>query len=635
MIIRLRENSLMLQSIRNNSQGLLAKIFVGFIVFVFAIFGLDSIVGTIVNTNSTVSVNGVAIDELAIESEAQGIRENFLSSLGAQVDIPTIDTMQFRERAINNLIERQLLIQAAFANGMLISAATLDREIAQTSDFQVDGVFNNVRAQALLASFGYTPASYRASRQQQGLLNQMLTAYTVSSFATPKELENLARINEEKRNFRYIRIDAKNLAEIQVVSEEEVSEYYDANSALFMQRERVSLEYLELNKNDLLTQILVTDDQIQAQYDIEISTIKALTERRASHILLQAIANETEKAMGQAELIKSRIDAGESFEDLAAEFSIDTGSAQYGGDVGYTTGETFAEEFEAALSQLEIGQVSRPIGTQFGIHLIKLTEIIEGEVVSIEESRDRIQRELQDQAVEDVYVSRAEELSNLSFESIDLQEPADILDLAIQTTVLFDNTGGLGIASDIGVINAAFSSDVLEGLNSELIALDESRSVVVRMLELRGPELRTVEEVSSEVESTLRMQKAERQALSLGEAFLTNLNNDQNIDNLLAVQGLDWSGGQNLSRTSSGLDPEIMQMIFAIYKPDEDSVLQGKQLTSGDFIIVELLEILPGSLQEMSEDNQLALQSYLMQLSANSDFNAYMSGIQSKADIER
>jgi peptidyl-prolyl cis-trans isomerase D len=154
----------MLQTIRNNSQGFLAKIFVGFVIFIFAIFGLNSLV-TYVNTESTVSVNGVAIDEVAIESEAQRITQDLLSSLGAQIDISSIDTTQFREQAINNLIERELVLQTALENGMLISSIALDRDIARTPEFQVDGVFSNQRAQALLASFGLTPASYRASLQ--------------------------------------------------------------------------------------------------------------------------------------------------------------------------------------------------------------------------------------------------------------------------------------------------------------------------------------------------------------------------------------------------------------------------------------------------------------------------------------
>ena len=624
----------MLQNIRNNTQGLIAKIFVGFIVFVFAIFGLDSIVGTIVNINSTVSVNGVAIDELAIESESQRITQDLLSSLGAQIDISSIDTTQFREQAINNLVERELLLQTAIENGMLISSSTLDRQIAQTPDFQVNGVFSNERARALLASFGLTPASYRASLQQQGLLNQMLDAYSTSSFATQAEMENLARINEEKRNFRYIRISAADLAQTQVITEEELSQYYDANSALFMQGERVSLEYLELNKNDMLAEVEITEEQIQAQYAAELSTLQAQTERRASHILLQA-GDELGEALAQAQELKNRIDNGESFEDLAAEFSIDGGSAQFGGDVGYTTGETFAEEFEAALSQLELNEVSDPVRTQFGVHLIKLTEITENEGPSLEESRERIERELQDQAVEDIYIARAEELNNLSFESIDLQEPANILELDIQTTELFDSAGGIGIASNADVIAAAFGADVQEGLNSELIALDESRSVVIRLLESREPELKTLAEVIGEIESTLRRQKAEEQAASLGETYLNNLNNGQNIDNLLAVQGLEWNRGQNLSRTSPGLEPEIRQLVFSMSKPEGDPLIQGQQLASGDYIIAELQEVIPGSLEEMSEENRLALQNYLMQLTANSDFTAYMTGFEADADIER
>lgn len=624
----------MLQTIRNNSQGFLAKIFVGFVIFIFAIFGLNSLV-TYVNTESTVSVNGVAIDEVAIESEAQRITQDLLSSLGAQIDISSIDTTQFREQAINNLIERELVLQTALENGMLISSIALDRDIARTPEFQVDGVFSNQRAQALLASFGLTPASYRASLQQQGLVNQMLTAYSTSSFATPQELENLARINEEKRNFRYIAIRAANLAQTEEVSEEEISQYYDANSALFMQTERVSLEYLELNKNDLLADIEITEEQIIAQYDIEISALQAQTERRASHILLQASASEIEEATAQALEIKARLDSGESFEDLAAEFSDDSGSAQFGGDVGYTTGETFAEEFESALSQLALNEVSGPVRTQFGIHLIRLTEMTEDEAPSLEESRERIVRELQDQAADELYVARAEELNNLSFESVDLQEPADILNLDIQTTELFDSAGGVGIAAESAVITAAFSSDVREGLNSALIALDDSRSVVIRLLEYREPELKTLTEVRGEIISTIKIQKGEEQAASLGETFLNNLNNDQNIDNLLAVQGLEWDGGQNLSRTSTALNPEIMQIIFSLSNPESGSVYEGQQLSSGDYVIVELQEVIPGSLDEMTEENQLALQNYLMQMEASSDFSAYMSGVQLKADIER
>ena len=409
----------MLQTIRNNSQGLFAKIFIGFIILIFAVFGLDSLVGTIVNNTASVTVNGTAIDEVAIESEAQRITQQLLASLGSQIDVSGIDTTQFREQAINNLIERELLLQAAVESGMIISSLNLDREIAQTADFQVGGTFSTERARALLASIGFTPASYRAALQREGILNQMITAYSTSSFATPAELETLARIRNENRNFRYIRIPAESLAQTQSISEEEIANYYAENPAMFMQGERVSLEYLELNKNDLLAEITITDDEILARYNTELESIQSETERRASHILLQASGNQIQGAVTRAQELKARIDNGESFEELAAEFSDDTGSAQLGGDVGYTTGDTFVDSFETALRSLMVGEVSEPVQTQFGVHLIKLTEMTETEVPSFEESRDRIERELQELAVDEIYASRAEELNNLSFESLD------------------------------------------------------------------------------------------------------------------------------------------------------------------------------------------------------------------------
>lgn len=629
----------MLQAIRNNSQGLLAKIFIGFIILIFAIFGLDSIVGTIVNNTTTVTVNGTPIDEVTIETEAQRITQQLLSSLGAQIDISGIDTNQFREQAINNLIERELLMQAAVESGMIISSINLDRQIAQTADFQVAGTFSSERARALLASIGFTPASYRAAVQREGLLNQMITAYSTSSFATPAELVTMARISNENRNFRYIRILAGDLAQSQMISDAEITTYYEENSALFMQSERVSLQYLELDKNDLIAEITIPEEDILAQYNTEILSIQAETERRASHILLQASGNQLQAAISRAQELKARIDNGESFEELAAEFSDDTGSAQLGGDVGYTNGEAFVGPFETALRALEVGEVSAPVQTQFGVHLIKLTELTESEAPDFEESKDRIERELQDQAVDEIYLARAEELNNLSFESIDLQEPADILGLEIKTTDLFDSAGGVGIASDPGVISVAFGSEVLDGLNSELLSLSDSRSVVIRLQEHREAELKPLQEVRGEIEATLRMQKAETQARSLGETYLSNLNADQNIDNLLAVQGLEWNRGANLTRNNTGLDQEIVRLIFSLPKPENETangaIVEGRQLANGDYVIAELLEVIPGNADDLSDEERLNLQAYLMEQEATADFSAFMAGLQARADIDR
>jgi len=626
----------MLQNIRNNSQGLLAKTFIGFIIFVFAIFGLDSIVGTFVNSNASVSVNGVDIDEFAIENETQRITQELLASLGADINFADVDTTQFREQAINNLVERELMIQAAIEDGLTVSSVTLDREIALTPEFQINGEFSPERARALLTSFGLTPASYRAALLRDSLLNQMLSSYSSSSFVTPAEMEVLSRINKEKRNFRHVRISAATLSQTQAVSDAEIAEYYENNVAQFMQGERVAIQYLELDKNDLLAEIEISEEQINEQYQTEIADLQNAVERRASHILLQAGEADIAEAQALATELKDRIDNGESFEDLAAEYSDDGGSAQFGGDVGYSSGETFVEEFENALAQLTLDEVSGPVRTQFGVHLIKLTDITENDIPSLEDSRERIERELQSQAVDDIYLARAEELGNLAFESLDLQQPAEALGLEIQTSELFDRSGGVGISANPAVINAAFGPEVLEGLNSEIMSLDESRSVVIHLQEYRQAEAGSLAEVSGEIEALLRREKAEVQARTLGDTYLNSMNNGQNISTLLSVQGLEWQIGQNLTRNNSGMEPELIQMIFNMPKPTEnETVVEGASLQNGDYVLVELQEVIPGTVEELTESERIALENYLQQQEAVADFNAVMSGIQAQADINR
>lgn len=626
----------MLQSIRNNSQGFLAKLFIGFIIFVFAIFGLDSIVGTYLNSTSTVSVNGVDIDEFAIENESQRITQELLASLGADIDFNEIDSSQFREQAINNLVERELMVQEAQQNGLVLSASMLDRRIAETPEFQINGQFSMDRARALLTSFGLTPASYRAALLRDSQLNQLLSSYSSSTFVTPMEMEVLSRINKEKRNFRHVRISATDLIQNQEISEAEIQEYYDSSSDQFMQGERVSVQYIVLDRNALLEEVEISEEEILAQYDTEIANLAASVERRASHILLQASESEIAAAQTLAAELKSRIDNGESFEDLSAEYSDDTGSAQFGGDVGFTTGETFVEPFENALEQLALNEVSGPVRTQFGVHLIKLTDISENDVPSLEESRERILRELQEQAVDNIYLARAEEMGNLAFESLDLEQPAEALGLSIQTSELFDRTGGVGVTANPNVINAAFGAEVLEGLNSEIIALDESRSAIIHLQEYREAELRALAEVRGEIEAQLRREKAESQTATLGETFLASMNNGQNINTLLSVQGLEWQIGQNLTRNNAGMEAEIIQMIFAMPKPAEgQTVVEGQQLRNGDYILVELQEVIPGTVEELTEGERVAIQNYVQQQEAVADFNAVLANIQARANIDR
>jgi len=628
----------MLQKIRDNSQGTAAKIFVWFIIVVFGAWGASTIVSSVINATPVVSVNGEEIDELEVERNAQLKMQEYLEAQGPDADLSGIDEELIREAAISELIQRKLLLQYAEQTGMVISSRAIDRSIAQTPDFQVDGVFNGERAQMLLQSMGYTPNSYRSALATEGVINQTSFAYGLSGFTTRKELEHLAALVNQTRDIRYILINLGSELDNIEIQEEDIQNYYTENEKSFILEEQVSLEYLELDKEEIFDEVTVTEEQIRQRYDEEQLEYQSQIERRASHILLEAFDDaDYDEAMSQSTELKQRIDDGESFEELAAEFSNDLGSAADGGDVGYTTGDTFVEPFEQALLSLDVGEVSAPVRTEFGVHLIKLTERSESEIETFEDARERLERDLKTAQVDTIFLARQEELGNLAFESFDLADPAEIMGLEIQTTGLFGRSGGTGIAANQDVINSGFSQEVLlDGLNSNLIAITPSRSVVIRVKEHNQPEIQPLESVRGEIEVMLRFDKIRDMSIELGETIVSSINNGQNIDTLLETQNLSWNQISELERTNPALPPELVANVFEMDTPaDGETSVEGFELATGDYVVVELQQVNDGIIEDFEEAELESLQDFLAQQSANAEFQALVMGMQERAEIER
>ena len=628
----------MLQKIRDNSQGIGAKIFVWFIIVIFGAWGASTIVSSVINGTPAVSVNGTDIDQLEVERTTQIRLQEMMQSLGPDTDLSSIDEDLAREAALNELIQQELMLQYAENTGMVISSRSIDRSIAQTADFQVDGVFNGERAQMLIASMGYTPNSYRAALASQGLINQVSYAYGLSGFVTRPEIENIAKLLNQTRDLRYILVSLDTQLSNIDVTDEEIEEYYTTNESQFMLEEQVSLQYIELDKDTIFDEVVVTEEQIVQRYEEEQLEYQSQIERRAAHILLESFDDEgMAEDLSLAAELKSRIDNGESFEALALEYSDDLGSAEEGGDVGYTTGDNFVEPFEQALLTLEVGEVSAPVQTEFGVHLIKLTERSESALESFEDSRERLERDLKSDEVDTLFLQRSEELGNLAFESFDLTDPAQLMGLEIQTTQLFSRSGGVGVAANSDVINTAFSPQILlDGLNSDLISITPSRSVVIRVLEHNQPQLQAMEDVRGEIQIMLQFEKIQEQTLRLGETIKTNYQNDQNIDSLLETQNLSWNQLDGLERSDQVLPPQLVNFIFEMSEPETDgTVIDGLMLNSGEYVVIELQGVNEGSLEDFDETELNSLESFIAQQSANADFEALLTGLQNRADIIR
>src|SRR5690606_6434820 len=332
--------------------------------------------------------------------------------------------------------------------------------------------FDRDRFQLVLRNIGYTPSTYRNVLAEDVVINQLGRGVLETSFVTPAELETIISLNFQTRDFSYVVLPAEKIRDEVVVNDQEIESYYENNPQEFTIPEQVAVDYIELSVDSLMPETEITEAQVRQQYEQNLASFVATPERQAAHILIES---SDEKVVTE---ISEKLANGEDFAELAKTYSDDLGSREQGGDLGFTTGDTFPVEFEEALATLSVDGVSAPVVTDAGTHCIKKLAERRTEVPPFEEQRERIAEPLKRAQAENTFVELLDRLRDLSYNAEDLGDVANELNLPYQNTGLFSRMGGEGVAAESLFVNAAFSTDVLEqGNSSEVLELSPSRVI--------------------------------------------------------------------------------------------------------------------------------------------------------------
>lgn len=621
----------MLQTIRENSQGLIAKIIIGFIIAVMALFGVESIVGGLANNATVAEVNGEEITEPELATNVQ----NLLASVGG--DIGDLDEGLLRQIALNQLIEDRLMRQATRDANMTVSSDAIDRQIINSPQFQIGGVFNSDLALRTMASQGFTVQGYRTALQEQMVVGQLVNAFASTSFVTEAELDRMAALSSQTRDFRFVSVTLGNRTMGEPIPTEQIEAYYQNNEAQFMLDEEVGIDYVLLDKNTIFDEVSVDDADVAAQYSVESSAFNSASQRRASHILLETGSGLTEdEALAQATELKTRLDAGEDFGALALEASSDTVSAEASGDIGYTDGSAFPAPLEEALTTLEVGEVSAPVVSEFGVHLVKLTENNVNEYPPLEEVAERIRRDLSTAEVDALYFSRLEDLANLGFETTGLDDISSELGLDIMESEMFTRLGGsTEISSNANIIAAAFSDELMiEANNSDVIELGDGRAVVLHVREHHESTLQPLEEVRGEIAAILRTELEKERASALGQSLLSSLQAGTSIDETLVENELQWIEQDDAARDQPGLNGEVLQSVFSMPNPSEgQSIYNGFSLSNGTYIVLELQEVTRGSLAQLALSERATMTDTYIERDGRDTFESFVANTRRNADI--
>ncbi len=623
----------MLQDIRDNSQGVIAKIIIGLIVAVMALFGVESIIGGFTTAPSVAEVNGEEITEVQLQNSTQ----NLLGSIGANPG--DIDQTLVEQLALNQLIEETILRQAAADADLAISNDAIDRAIINTPQFQVGGVFDSDLAVRTLAAQGFSVPLYRADLRQRMLMGQVANAYSSSNFATDAELERIARLTRQTRDFRYISIPMGTRTLDTPITDEQIAAYYEDNQEQFREPESVVLSYVVLDQAAIADQIEVPESELRTLYEEERNAFEGSAEKRASHILFEVIGSTTEaQAMEAATAAKARLDAGEDFAELALELSDDVVSAEEGGDIGYSDGGAFPEAIEEALETLSVDEVSEPVVTEFGVHLVKLTEDNENVYPEFAEVRERLEAELKSAEVELAYAEQLENLSNLAFETGDLETISSQLGLTIQQSEPVTRNGGSGIFANPAVVEAAFSDSVLlEANNSDAIELDDTRAVVLRVEQFNESSILPLEEVEPEIAVNLRTEMEREAVQEIGNELMVAASSGEGLEELLAQYELEWISQEDVLRSSTVANQSLISEVFSLPDPAtrDSNPLSSLTLPNGTFVMLELTEVTPGSLDSMTAEEREAMRLTMANDLGSADFSGYLATLRSNADIQQ
>lgn len=624
----------MLERIREGSQGPWAMAIIALIVLSFVFAGVGSYL-TSPGTSAVATVNGEEISAQELDRAYQNQRAQMESQFGesvAQLFSSEEYLANFRRSALDRLISEKLIQQQASEIGLRVSDEQIRETIVQMPEFQFGGQFDNERFQTILRQNGFSPADFRNYLRIQMTQNQLAAALTTSAFALDSEVEEANMLQRQTRDAKYLMVSAASFADSVEVSEADIETFYNNNIASFDTEEKVKLAYVKLSVEDLKGRVSVDDDAVRTYYEANLPSYGKEEERRVSHILIES-GDDVDAARAEIEALKAQLDNGADFATLASENSDDTFSAENGGDLDFITPEMMDAEFdEAAFALDSVGDVSDIVETDFGFHIIKLTDINEAQTKSFEEVASDIRESLlYDQAMEK-YFELQNTLAEIAFEVPDtLEDAANAVNLPVQETALFSRNTAPEELNLPALLDDAFSSELIEErLNSDIIELDDENIVAIRVIEHEPQRTQSLGEVRDSITASVKSTKAREAAQAWASDVAVKVRAGEDVSALLSEKSATWETPKAVPRNGGTLAAAVVETLFALAPEGEGSVDVATTM-NGDVAVVQLEGVNAAPVLEAELGN--SLKERLGQMKGQRLYEQYIEALRSQADV--
>lgn len=607
----------MLQILREKKSGLFVKIVLGIVVLVFSFFGIESYF--ITRTSTDVAMVGkTPISQDKFRERFGEYRQRVTQMMGDRVDGEYFQKPETKRQVLDQLVNEQVLLNANVNLGMTVPAESVRDEIANIPAFQEDGKFDVGRYRTILAGQGMSPRGFEQRVRQDLAVRELPTAVAASAVVTSADVDTYLRLRSETRDFSYIKLDKPDDVDA-TVPDEEIADYYKTHADEFMTAEEVSLEYLELDAMKIHVPVTPDDATLQARYEKEKARFMSPEQRLVSHILVKVPGkgspSDQKEALAKAEAIEKRIADGADFAEVAKEESDDLGSKIQGGDLGWLEKGMTDPAFDDALFAMKKGEISDPVLSSEGYHIIDLRDIREGKTRSFAEVKPELIKDFTETEHDRLFSDQAGRLTDLTYQDpSSLQPAAKELGLELHKTGLFSRQGSTGIAANPDVIKAAFSDNVMtQGNNSDPITLGPSHVVVVRLAERKPAKAKPLAEVSDTIKTDIIAERTSKQAKARADEWFANLQKTHDLGALAAAHDKETASETGVGRNSLNVDSALVKAVFEMPRPGDNPSEELVPLADDSYALIQLDKVNQSDPSTLDEKTREAARSTLEQ----------------------
>jgi peptidyl-prolyl cis-trans isomerase D len=633
----------MLQNIGDALKGQrwLAFLILGLLILVFALWGTYGIVDLTLGTPKYgLKVNGEEVPAATLQQAWQERQSQYQQQIKAEIP-PEVRT-RLQEQLLDQYVRETLMRQRARERGFRVGDDAVINAYRSESAFQVEGKFNEMAAKGMLAQVGLSPAAYEAQLRNSLQISQLEQSLQIGDFLTETEIQHAFALENEQREVRYALLPLAAFTAGVKVDDARAKSWYDAHAEDYLTKESVRLQYAELRLDAIAAALTVNPDDLEAWYKQNQSRYAEPEKRRARHILItvggakDAAADAAARA--QAQLVLKEARAGGDFSALAKKYSQDPGSARQGGDLGWALRGAYVQAFADKLFSMKVGEISEPVKTQFGYHIIRLDEVQAEHSRTLADARAQIEADYRRERAADVYGDRQERLQQKleTTSGADLAALASEFGLSIGEVPQYTrgNGGALGVNADL--TSLVFSDSVLKDQRiGGPVALADDRMVIVKALEHHLPKPRPLAEVRADVEAAVRQEEGTRAARAAAEAAVKQLTAGASFDAVarslkVTVTPAAWLGRGDPQPPAQIRDAAFAAPVPAAGKP----VYQALAMDQGGAAILAVVSVKPGAPGANATNDRQLVQSF-SQRHREADLSAYLAEMQRRATVHR